>query len=230
MDTTGEFIAIVSVFGRARDSKGEIINRDPNDLPTMWLTTIAGKMPNRQALAGTVVQRMGIPMDRNGIIPVGEDRGNPDARRVIYGQWLHQSDHELFGPQFSWNVIKDLSTASVKEINEAKEYLGAPEVFILPNPQLPEDYRRKTTQHIGRNRMDPMTHGTAGQTTSRPVEIALRDLGPSRSDVDINPEVQIAGESANILKGAVPPPMPGPIPRGPLSGQPNPENPNEILQ
>lgn len=188
---TGKFIATVSVFGRARDAAGNIISRDTHGLPAMWLNVLGGKIPNRQTITGTVAQRMGIPIDENGVIAPGESSGNPNAKRIIYGQWLHQSDHELFGPQITWNMIKDMSHSSPKEIEETCEWLGEPEVFNLERPELPEDYQRKTVQHISPAKMDPLNH-SVNQQRSNVVERALADVGPMRSDQDRNPEVLVS--------------------------------------
>jgi hypothetical protein len=202
MKNQGKFIATVSVNGRAMDSKGNIINRDPNDLPTMWLNVIAGGIPNRQTLTGSVVQRMGVPMDEDGVIAPGESVGHPFAKRIIYGTWLHSSDHEDYGPQFSWNVIKDMTNSSVEDIEAACEHLGEPYVFTVDRPDLPEGYERRTTQHIGRNRFDERVHGTASQTVSNPVQIARRDLGENlrTSDALVNPEIIVKGTASDIRK------------------------------
>jgi hypothetical protein len=194
MKNTGKFIATVSVNGRAMDSKGNIIQRDPNGLPTMWLNVIAGGIPNRQTLTGSVVQRMGVPMDEDGVIGLGESMGHPFAKRIIYGTWLHSSDHEDYGPQFSWNVIKDMTSSSITEIEEACAHVGEPYVFQVDRPELPEDYERKTTQHIGRNKMDERVHGTANQAPSNPVRQAVSEVGTMRSsDSNVNPETTLVG-------------------------------------
>lgn len=190
MNNTGKFIATVSVNGRALDSAGNIINRDNHGLPTMWLNVIAGRIPNRQTITGTLVQRMGLPIDDNGIIAPGEDRGRPFAQRIIYGQWLHQSDHETFGPQYTWSMIKDMTDSSPKEIEESCEHLGPADVFTVERPNLPEDYVRRSTQHIGRNKLDPQNHSTNNQQ-SRVVEKAIEQTGGIRVDTLNNPEVEV---------------------------------------
>jgi hypothetical protein len=226
MNNTGKFVATVSVNGRAMDSKGNIIQRDPNGLPTMWFNVIAGGIPNRQTVTGSVVQRMGIPLDENGVIEPGADRGHPFARRIIYASWLHQSDHEDYGPQYSWNMIKDLTTSSVEEIEKACDYVGEPYVFTVERPELPEDYQRRTNQHIGRNRMDVRVHGTANQTESNPVKVARENFGNMRtSDADGNPEIVVHGNKAQAVPqlgnevGA----------RQPKAGDSNPDNDDEII-
>jgi hypothetical protein len=194
MKNQGKFIATVSVNGRAMDSKGTIIQRDPNGLPTMWLNVIAGGIPNRQTLTGSVVQRMGIPMDEDGVIAPGESVGHPFAKRIIYGTWLHSSDHEDYGPQFTWSMVKDLTTSSIEEIEKACEYVGEPYVFQVDRPELPADYERKTNQHIGRNKMDDRVHGTANQAPSNPVRQAISEAGTLKSsDSNANPEVTLVG-------------------------------------
>ena len=195
----GKFLAIVSVFGRARDAQGNIIDRDPNGLPTMWLTPIAGNIPNRNTIAGSVMQRAGVPIDSNGVIPFGEKDGNPNARRVIYGSYNLQSEHEQYGPNYSWNVIKDMSNASAKEIAETEEFLGEPGIFDVGRVELPEGYVRRTNQHISRNKMDDRTTNTLSpQQGSNVVDQAKQQVGSIPSDTLLNPEVQVQGSANNL--------------------------------
>jgi hypothetical protein len=221
MNNTGKFIAIAQVSGRAMDSAGNIIERDTHGLPTMWFTVIAGTIPNRQTVTGSVAMRAGVRMDANGVIPPGETTGHPFGKRLVYGSWLHQSDHELYGPQFSWSIIKDMSNASVEEIDNACDKLGQPVVFTVDRPPLPEDYQRKTTQHIGRSKLDPMVHGTANQVESVPAELAKAQVGARRSDTDFNPEVTISRTPENPTGGA--------RVNNPQAGQANPDNEDEII-
>lgn len=188
---TGKFIAIASVSGRGMDSKGEIISRDTNGLPPIWLSVLAGTIPNRQTLSGSVAQRAGIPLDSNGVIAAGDKEGGSFSKRIIYGQWLHQSDHDDYGPQYTWTVIKDLTSVSVMELDQTIEHLGAPNVFTVEKPELPADYERKTVQHVGRAKLDPHVHGTASQIGSNVVDQAVKKVGAMRSDQDINPEVEV---------------------------------------
>jgi hypothetical protein len=193
---TGKFIAIASIFGGSRDAAGNIIDRDPHGYPTVWLSVTAGKIPNRQVLAGSVALRAGIKLDSDGIIGRGQDKGHVSSTRVIFGQWLHQGDHELYGPQYVFNVIQDLTESTPKDIMEAEAFLGEPEVFTVPRPELPADYQRKTERHVGRNRLDDNMHGTANQTNSRPAEIAREQLGIKSIDTSApkNPEVELHGD------------------------------------
>jgi hypothetical protein len=188
---TGKFIATVSVSGRAMDAKGNIIQRDSNGLPTMWLNVMAGTIPNRQTIAGTVIQRMGIPIDENGVIASGNENGNPFAKRIIYGSWLYTADDERYGPQFSWSMIKDLSDSSIVELEKSISFLGNPSVFTVERPELPADYERKTVQHIGRAKMDPKVHNVSSNAQSNPVQTARQDLGAIPSDTGENPEVVV---------------------------------------
>lgn len=204
---TGKFIASVSVNGRALDSAGNIINRDPHGYPTMWLNVVAGSIPNRQTLTGSVVRRMGVPMDQNGVIAPGATSGDPFSQRLIYGQWLHQSDHEVYGPQFTWSMIKDMTNSSPVEIEESCQYLGAPTVFTVERPDLPEDYQRKTTQHIGLAKSDPRSHSTTSQQASRPAQEVTRDQGHYATDSTLNPELEVHGSQANPAKRPAPTPM-----------------------
>lgn len=192
---TGKFVAIASVFGRSLDSAGNIIDRDPHGLPSIWLSPLAGSIPNRNTLAGSVAHRAGIIMDSDGVILPGESKGHPFAKRIVYGTYVQTSVHEQYGPQYSWTVIRDMTTASAKEIDETCAYVGEPSVFQVARPELPEDYQRKTTQHIGRNRMDDRNHPTTGSqvNNTNPVLEAKRDVGSIPSDTNKNPEVVLEG-------------------------------------
>lgn len=194
MNNTGKFIAIASVFGGARDAAGNIIDRDPHGYPTVWLSVIAGKIPNRQTLAGSVAQRAGIPVDGNGIIPRGEQQGYPSATRVVYGQWLQTGVHDIYGPQYTFSIMD--ANISPKESLEMEALLGAPEVFTVPKPELPEGYQRKTERHIGRAKLDVQMHGTANQSNSRPADEARGQLGINSIDTGAakNPEVELHGD------------------------------------
>jgi hypothetical protein len=192
---TGKFIATVSVSGRGMDAKGNIISRDTNGLPPVWLSVLAGSIPNRQTLSGSIAQRMGILLDSNGIIAPGEKSGQPFAKRTIYGQWLHASVHDDFGPQYTWTMIKDLTLVSVMELEQSIEFLGAPDVFTVERAELPSDYVHKTQQHIGRAKLDPHVHNTTGATESNPVQTAREKVGAMRSDKGTNPEVVVDAET-----------------------------------
>lgn len=204
MQNTGKFLAKVTVFGGAMDSDGTIISRDTHGLPPVWLNVIAGSIPNRQTLTGSVALRAGIIMDGDGVIGARESKGHPFAFRIVLCQWLQTGVDERYGPQFSWTVLQDLTTASIKDQIEAEALLGKPEVFTVSRPELPEDYQKKTNQHIGRNKLDPAFHGTANQTHSNPVEKATADLGNFRSDTKGNPEVEVRGnQSTEKIKNEI---------------------------
>jgi hypothetical protein len=194
----GKFVAIASVFGRSLDSAGNIIDRDPHGFPSIWLSPIAGSIPNRNTLAGSVARRAGILLDGDGVIAPGESKGHPFAKRVVYGEYILQSIHEEFGPQYAWTIIKDMSNASAREIDETCAYVGEPDVFAVAKPNLPADYQRKTTQHIGRSRMDDKNHPVQGSriNNTNPVLEAKQEVtgGPIRSDVSKNPEVVLEGD------------------------------------
>jgi hypothetical protein len=230
MNNTGKFIATVSVNGRAMDSKGNIINRDTNGFPTMWFNVMAGGIPNRQTVAGSVVQRAGVPIDGNGVIAPGSTEGHPFAKRIIYGYWLHSSDHDDYGPQFTWNVIKDMTNDPVTEIEAACKQLGEPYVFTVDRPELPEDYQRRTTQHIGRNAVDSRVHGTANQAPSNVVNQAREMVGGDArtSDAIENPELVIQGEASNLRKRNLSGENTSNA-QSPRAGSPNPDNPDEII-
>lgn len=195
----GKFLGIVSVFGRARDAKGNIIDRDVNELPSAWITPLAGSIPNRNTITGSVIKRAGVPIDENGIISYGEREGNADGKRIIFGSYNLQNEHEQYGPQYSWNVIRDMSNASAKEIMETEEFLGEPGIFDVGRVNLPADYVRRTNQHVGRNRMDERSHSVLSpQQGSNVVENAVATAGNIPSDTRLNPEVQVQGRSAEV--------------------------------
>lgn len=193
MQNTGKFIAIASVFGGAMDSAGRILSRDTHGLPPIWLNVIAGSIPNRQTLTGSVAQRAGILMDDNGVISRGQSQGNPFGKVTFFGQWLHTGDDDRYGPQYSWIVIQN--DLSPKEIMELEPMLGTANVFTVARPELPEGYEKKTNQHVSPRRLDPAFHGTQS-TFSNPVEKAREDLGNFRSDTKGNPEVTVQGNQS----------------------------------
>lgn len=100
---------------------------DKNGKFPVMLQCIAGKMPNRNVLSGTVAERAGIEIGRTYLMQVRETGFD-----------------KVFGPDFTFVKVKELTTG--KDIIDACKELSKPEVLTVQRPAGYEDvYRRKTS-------------------------------------------------------------------------------------
>ncbi len=119
---------------------------DKNGEPSVMLQCIAGKMPNRNVLAGTVANRAGFFEGKTYLANVRETGEDLD-----------------FGLQFNWLAIKEV-TDPVDVVKLIKE-LGAPQIEIIPIAKGYKDwYERKgnaiessITQRIKEGKFKPST-------------------------------------------------------------------------
>lgn len=97
---------------------------DKNGKMPVMLQLLAGKMPNRQVMAGTVAERNGFEIGKSYLVQVR----------------LRGVDDE-FGDDFNWLKTKELSAL---EIIDCVDKLGVPEVIEVPRPEgFEEKYQRK---------------------------------------------------------------------------------------
>lgn len=100
---------------------------DKNNKSTVMLQCIAGKMPNRNVLSGTVAERAGFEVGKTYLAQVREVGFDKD-----------------YGPDFNYIMVKELVTG--KDIAETSKRLGAPEILNVPRPAgFEQKYTRKST-------------------------------------------------------------------------------------
>lgn len=111
-------VATVTAFSGTTDT-------DKNGKSPVMLQCIAGRMPNRNVLSGTVAERSGFVVGNTYLVQVRESGYD-----------------EEFGLDFNFLKLKELDGL---EIIEAKLKLGQPEIFTVTRPEGFEDnYERKT--------------------------------------------------------------------------------------
>lgn len=95
-----------------------------NNMPVM-LQCIAGKMPNRNVLSGTVAGRLGIEIGKSYLMQVRETGFD-----------------KFYGADFTFIRVKELITA--KDVIDACESLGKPQIINIPRPEgFEKVYERK---------------------------------------------------------------------------------------
>lgn len=100
---------------------------DKNGKYPVMLQCIAGRMPNRNVLSGTVADRTGVEIGRTYLMMVRESGFDT-----------------VFGTDFTFTKVKELMTG--KDIIDACKELSKPEVFTVPRPAGFESaYHRKTS-------------------------------------------------------------------------------------
>lgn len=100
------------------------ITPDKNGNFPVMLQLIAGKMPNRNVLSGTVAERIGIEVGRTYLMRVRE-----------------QGEDKLFGRDFTFIKLKELETG--KDIIEASKELSEPQIIIIERPnEFKDQYER----------------------------------------------------------------------------------------
>lgn len=98
---------------------------DKNGNQAIMMQCIAGKMPNRNVLSGTVASRVGLEIGKTYLINCRE-----------------QGFDKLFGPDYVFVKVKELETG--EDIIRASKELGTAEVFTVLRPEGFEDkYQRK---------------------------------------------------------------------------------------
>ena len=97
---------------------------DKNGLMPVMLQCMAGKMPNRNVLSGTVADRAGFEVGKTYLVQIRE-----------------QGRDKVFGPTFSFTKMSELKGV---EIVDAVKKLGPAEILVVDRPEGFEDaYERK---------------------------------------------------------------------------------------
>lgn len=100
---------------------------DKNGKYPVMLQLIAGKMPNRNVMSGTVAELAGVEIGRTYLMNVRENGFD-----------------KVFGPDFTFIKVKELTTG--KDIIDACKELSKPEMLTVTRPAGFEDvYKRKTS-------------------------------------------------------------------------------------
>lgn len=131
--------------------------KDKNEKQTLMLQCAAGRMPNRNVLAGTVAERAGLELGKTYLVQVKE-----------------QGNDVEFGRAFNWIVLDELHGT---EIITAQQMLGKPEIIDIPKPEGFEDaYHRKgtavesnVTMRIRNGKFEPAYPRSVSHATAREV-------------------------------------------------------------
>ncbi len=97
-------------------------NVDRNGKNPVMLVNMAGKMPNRNVLSGTVAENQGFELGKTYLARVREVESNN------------------YGRQFNWTSVKELDAL---EILDMEDRLGSPEVINVDN----EEETQKETEN-----------------------------------------------------------------------------------
>lgn len=109
---------VVAVVGKFSKPGSEA---DKNGMENVYLTPIAGKMPNRaMVVAGTVAERAGLKIGSTLMVLIGERAADP-----VYGR---QFNHTVLGevkPQEILGLRKELGSALVIDVTDGAAANGA---------------------------------------------------------------------------------------------------------
>jgi len=133
---------------------------DKNGEAPVMLQCIAGKMPNRNVLSGTVAMRAGFEVGKTYLVNIRE-----------------QGFDTTYGPDYTYIKIQELVTGL--DIIQACKALGEPQVFYVERPEgFEEVYQRKGDavesyrsirmkegKYLPANRTTIADHSTARETT-----------------------------------------------------------------
>lgn len=131
---------------------------DKNGEPPVMLQCMAGTMPNRNVLSGTVAKRGGFEVGKTYLVNVRE-AGYDD----------------LFGPDYTWTKVVELTSGL--DIVKAVKEVGNPHIQTVPRPIGFEDnYKRKGDAVEGQRtlRIKAGQYHPALQTTVPDYETAER--------------------------------------------------------
>ena len=129
----GNVLVAPQVFVRTRD--GREAKEDKNGLKPIILTPVAGKIPNKMVLTGTVAQNLGIEVGKTYLLSYRERSEDqiPEAARQ-------------YGRAFVYTKLAELSAL---EILQATEMLGPAQVIDVtgktpviqePHEVIPEEF------------------------------------------------------------------------------------------
>lgn len=101
---------------------------DKNGSMPVMIQCVAGKMPNRQVMSGTVAERQGLEVGKTYLIQVRE-----------------RGFDKVFGEDFTWTKLMEIvDPLRIIELKK-KEYLGEPQIITIDRPDGFEDaYERKS--------------------------------------------------------------------------------------
>ncbi len=133
-------------------------DNDKNGEQPIMIQCVAGKMPNRNVLAGTVAIRSGFEIGKTYLINVREN-----------------GTDKQFGQDFNWLKMQEIS--SPLDIIEAQKKLGQPEILEISRPDGYEDtYVRKTnaveglrTKRIKEGNYIPVTNRSYSHATAEEI-------------------------------------------------------------
>lgn len=154
---------------------------DKNGEQAVMLQCIAGKMPNRNVLSGTVAKRTGFEIGKSYLVQVRESGFD-----------------KKYGTDFTFIKIKEVESAS--DIVETTKKLGAPTILNVTRPEgFEETYERKTTaveglraerikkgEYIPANPSRTFEHETASKivTGTSSNEDHPQNIGAGNTDLD----------------------------------------------
>lgn len=101
---SGLAIVAVSTF------QGKEAQPDVNGLNSMYLTPVAGTIPNRNVLAGTVAKNSGF-----------------EEGKSYLAKFARLEDDPTYGPQFSWTKVSEVTNPL--DIINAESSLGAGNIY-----------------------------------------------------------------------------------------------------
>ena len=159
---------------------------DKNGSDPVMLQLIAGKMPNRNVLSGTVAARAGIQVGKSYLMNVRENGFD-----------------KLFGPDFTFIKIMELTTA--EDLVRASKELGKPEIWTVERPEgFEKEYTRKTnaveglrTERILSGEYIPVSGQSYRHETAEVIKEGTSITGEKSSDLD----KIFSGSAASSAKG-----------------------------
>lgn len=130
---------------------------DKNGRYAVMLQCIAGRMPNRNVMSGTVAERAGIEVGKTYLMQVRE-----------------AGIDKVFGPDYQFVKIREITQA--EDIVKATKLLSSPEVFEVKRPEGYENaYQRKgdavegnRTKRIKEGNYEPAGVNTSAEHTTAP--------------------------------------------------------------
>jgi hypothetical protein len=114
----------------------------------IMIQCMAGKMPNRNVLSGTVAIRAGLEVGKTYLINVRE-----------------AGTDKQFGQDFTWLKMQEIT--SPLDIIDAKDKLGDPEIIEIPRPEGYEDSYTRKTNAVEGNRTKRIKEGNYVPVTNR---------------------------------------------------------------
>lgn len=115
---TGLCVAAVNTFNKG--------NADVNGLMPVILVPVAGQLPNRNVLSGTVAANMGIEPGKTYLFQVREGEADPE-----------------YGRRFVFTKLQEMSAL---EILDASAKLGLGKIFSVDEPETPEGEGAEPTE------------------------------------------------------------------------------------